>query len=131
MKNRIFKMCSRHTNMPVHTACATVSFRLDYMATCCLLFSIESKALKTPKHLERGKGSKLKYNPHYTLELVCAPLIVLIIYKSWNLSLDALDNFKKAEFLKEKLSMSCLANILSNMLVTFFVSIVLFGLHYY
>lgn len=75
-------MCSMHANMPQHTVSATASFRLDYIATCCLLFSIESKALKTPEDLEHGKGSKLKYNPHYTLGLVCETLIVLIIYKS-------------------------------------------------
>lgn len=120
MKNWTSKMCSVQVNVPLHTASATVSFRRDYIATCCLLFLIENKALENTEHLEHGKGNKLKYNPHYTLGLVCATLIVLIIYKSWNLSLAALDKLKKAEFLKEKLSMSCLANILSNMLIIFF-----------
>lgn len=82
MKNTTYKMCSMHASMPLHPACAAVSFTLDYTATCCLLFSSESKDLKTPKYLEHGKGSKLKYNPHYTLGLVCATLTVLIIYKS-------------------------------------------------
>lgn len=112
MKNRTYKMCSMHANMTQNIASATASFRLDYIATCCLLFSIESKALKTPENLEHGKGSKLKYNPPYILGLVYETLIVLIIYKSWNLSLAALDKLKKAGLLKDKLNMSRLANIL-------------------